>query len=80
MSRLKALEERRDEITAEMASIAATAGGFNRGFSSGELSRRKALATDLKAVSEKVKEARAAVELRERIGKELRSYGLFDNF
>ena len=67
MSRIKALEERRDEITAEMASIAATAGGHNRGFSSGELSRRKALATDLKAVSKKIKETRAADDLIERI-------------
>lgn len=67
MSRIKALEERRDEITAEMALIAATAGGFNRGFSSGELSRRKTLATDLKAVSKKIKEARAADDLAERI-------------
>ena len=67
MSRIKALEERRDEITAEMALIAATAGGFNRGFSSGELSRRKALATDLKAVSKKIKDTRAADDLVEQI-------------
>ena len=67
MSMIKRLEERGDEITAELASIAATAGGFNRSFSSGELSRRKALATDLKAVSKKIKEARAADDLAERI-------------
>ena len=67
MSRIKTLEERRDEITAEMAAIAATAGGFDRSFSGGELSRRKALATDLKAVSKKIKEARAADDLAERI-------------
>ena len=67
MSRIKALEERRDEITAEMALIAATAGGFNRAFSSGELTKRKALANDLKAVSKKIKETRAADDLIERI-------------
>ena len=67
MSRIKALHERRDEIIAEMSLIAATAGGHHRSFSSGELSRRKALATDLKAVSKKIKEARAADDLAERI-------------
>ena len=77
MSRIKALEERRDEITAEMASIASTAGGFNRGFSSGELSRRKALATDLKAVSKKIKETRAADDLIEQITQATPA-GIFD--
>ena len=77
MSRIKALEERRDEITAEMASIAATAGGFDRSFSSGELSRRKALATDLKAVSKKIKETRAADDLIERIAQATPA-GMFD--
>ena len=77
MSRIKALEERRDEITAEMALIAATAGGFNRGFSSGELSRRKALATDLKAVSKKIAETRAADDLVERIAQATPA-GIFD--
>ena len=77
MSRIKALEERRDEITAQMASIAATAGGFNRSFSSGELSRRKALATDLKAVSKKIKETRAADDLEERIAQATPA-GMFD--
>ena len=79
MSRIKALEERRDEITAEMASIAATAGGFNRGFSSGELSRRKALATDLKAVSKKIKETRDAADLIEQITRATPA-GMFDSF
>ena len=77
MSRIKALEERRDEIIAEMASIASTAGGFNRGFSSGELSRRKALATDLKAVSKKIKETRAADDLIEQITQATPA-GIFD--
>jgi len=77
MSRIKALQERRDEITAEMALIAATAGGFNRAFSSGELSRRKALATDLKAVSKKIKETRAADDLIERIAQATPA-GMFD--
>ena len=77
MSRIKALEERRNEITAEMASIAATAGGFNRGFSSGELSRRKALATDLKAVSKKIKDTRAADDLIEQITQATPA-GMFD--
>ena len=77
MSRIKALVERRDEITAEMASIAATAGGFNRSFSSGELSRRKALATDLKAVSKKIQETRAAEDLEERIAQGTPA-GMFD--
>ena len=77
MSRIKALQERRDEITAEMALIAATAGGFNRAFSSGELSRRKALANDLKAVSKKIKETRAADDLIERIA-EATPAGMFD--
>ena len=77
MSRIKALEERRDEITAEMASIAVTSGGFNRGFSSGELSRRKALATDLKAVSKKIAETRAADDLIERIAQATPA-GMFD--
>ena len=77
MSRIKALEARRDEITAEMASIAATAGGFDRSFSSGELSRRKALATDLKAVSKKIKETRAADDLVERIAQATPA-GMFD--
>ena len=77
MSRIKALVERRDAISAEMASIAATAGGFNRGFSSGELSRRKALATDLKAVSKKIKQTRAAEDLEERIAQATPA-GMFD--
>ena len=77
MSLIKALEERRDEITAEMALIAATAGGFNRAFSSGELSRRKALANDLKAVSKKIKETRAADDLIERIAQATPA-GMFD--
>ena len=77
MSRIKALQERRDEITAEMALIAATAGGFNRAFSSGELARRKALANDLKAVSKKIKETRAADDLIERIA-EATPAGMFD--
>ena len=77
MSRIKALQERRDEITAEMALIAATAGGFNRAFSSGELSRRKALANDLKAVSKKIKETRAADDLIERIAQATPA-GMFD--
>lgn len=77
MSRIKALEKRRDEITAEMALIASTAGGFNRGFSSGELSRRKALATDLKAVSKKIAETRAADDLVERIA-QATPVGMFD--
>ena len=77
MSRIQALEERRDEITAEMALIAATAGGFNRAFSSGELTRRKALANDLKAVSKKIKETRAADDLIERIAQATPA-GMFD--
>jgi len=77
MSRIKALQERRDEITAEMALIAATAGGFNRAFSSGELSRRKGLANDLKAVSKKIKETRAADDLIERIAQATPA-GMFD--
>ena len=77
MSRIKALQERKDEITAEMQLIAATAGGFNRAFSSGELARRKALANDLKAVSKKIKETRAADDLIERIA-EATPAGMFD--
>ena len=77
MSRIKALEERRDEINVEMQLIAATAGGFNRGFSSGELSRRKALATDLKAVSKKIAETRAADDLIEQIAQATPA-GMFD--
>ena len=79
MSRIKALQERRDEITAEMALIAATAGGFNRAFSSGELTRRKALANDLKAVSKKIKETRAADDLIERIAQATPA-GMFADF
>ena len=78
MSRIKALQERKDEITAEMQLIAATAGGFNRAFSSGELSRRKALANDLKAVSKKIKETRAADDLIERIAQATPA-GMFDS-
>ena len=77
MSRIKALDERRDEIIAEMSLIAATAGGHHRSFSSGELSRRKALATDLKAVSKKIKETRAAEHLEERIARATPA-GMFD--
>ena len=77
MSRIKALQERRDEITAEMQLIAATAGGFNRAFSGGELSRRKALANDLKAVSKKIEETRAADDLIERIAQATPA-GMFD--
>ena len=77
MSRIKALQERKDEITAEMQLIAATAGGFNRAFSSGELARRKALANDLKAVSKKIKETRAADDLIERIAQATPA-GMFD--
>ena len=77
MSRIKALQERRDEITAEMALIAATAGGFNRAFSSGELSRRKGLANDLKAVSKKIEETRAGDDLIERIAQATPA-GMFD--
>ena len=77
MSRIKALQERRDEITAEMALIAATAGGFNRAFSSGEISRRRGLANDLKAVSKKIEETRAADDLIERIAQATPA-GMFD--
>ena len=77
MSGIKALRERRDEITAEMSLIAATAGGFNRSFSSGELSRRRALATDLKAVSKKINETRAADDLIEQIAQATPA-GMFD--
>ena len=77
MSRIKALEKRRDEITVEMQLIASTAGGFNRGFSSGELSRRKALATDLKAVAKKIKDTRAADDLIEQITQATPA-GMFD--
>ena len=74
---LKRLQERKDEITADMTMIESTAGGFNRGFSSGELSRRKALATDLKAVSKKIAETRAADDLIEQIAQATPA-GMFD--
>ena len=64
---MERLEGRRDELTAELALIESKAVGFQRAFSSGELSRRKALATDLKAVTKKLKEARAADDLAERV-------------
>ena len=74
---MQRLEERRDELTAELAAIESKAVGFNRGFSSGELSRRKALATDLKAVTKKLKEARAADDLIEQITQATPA-GMFD--
>ena len=67
MSMMQRLEERRDELTAELAAIESKAVGFNRGFSSGELSRRKELGANLKAISKKIKEARAADDLAERV-------------
>ena len=77
MSLMKRLEKRRGEIAAEMALISATAGGFNRGFSGGELTRRKALAKDLKAISWKIEEARAADDLAARVASAT-PVGLFD--
>ena len=67
MSMMQRLEERRDELTAELAAIESKAVGFNRGFSSGEMSRREELGANLKAISKKIKEARAADDLSERI-------------
>ena len=67
MSQITRLQERRDEITADLAAIAATAAGFNRTYSSGERSRRKALATDLKVISKKIAENCAADDLAKRI-------------
>ena len=74
---LKRLQERRDEITADMTMIESTAGGFNRKMSSGELSRRKALATDLRAISKKITASQAADDLLERIA-QATPVGIFD--
>ena len=79
MSEIRRLEERRDEIVGEMKRIDATAGGFNRSFSSGELSRRKALSKDLKAVSQKIDDSRAADDLAERVA-QATPPGLFSDF
>ena len=67
MSMMKRLEERRDELTAEMASIESKAGGHNRKMSGGELSRRKELARNLKSIDLKIEAALAEDDLAQRV-------------
>ena len=67
MSMLKRLEERRSELTAEMAAIQSTSKGFNRKMSGGELSRRKELARNLKSIELKIEAALAEDDLAQRV-------------
>ena len=67
MSQMKRLEGRRDELTAELASIELKAVGFHRAFSSGELSRRRELAGNLKSINLKIEAALAEDDLAQRV-------------
>jgi len=75
-NQLQMLEARKTEIVTDLEKIINTAESFNRGFSSGELTRQKTLSKDLKAVSKKIKERHAADEFQGRISKQLRTDGL----
>ena len=79
MSMMKRLEERRDELTAEMASIESKAGGHNRKMSGGELSRRKELARNLKSIDLKIDLALKDDDLKERIAQATPA-GMFADF
>ena len=64
---MERLEGRRDELTEEMASIESTSKGFNRHMSGGELSRRKALAGNLRSINLKIEAALAEDDLAQRV-------------
>ena len=79
MSQMKRLEGRRDELTAELASIESKAVGVHRAFSSGELSRRRELAGNLKSINLKIETALADEDLKERIAQATPA-GMFADF
>jgi len=67
MSMLKRLQGRRDELKAELSAIESKAVGFHRAFSSGELSRRRELARNLKSIELKIEAALAEDDLAQRV-------------
>ena len=69
MSLITDLETRKTEILGDLKKIVDTADSFNRGLSSGEMVKEKALTKDLKDVAKKLKSAHSADELRGRIAK-----------
>ena len=69
MSLIDDLDTRKTEILGDLRKLVDTADSFNRGLSSGEMVKEKALTKDLKAVSKKLKTAHSADELRGRIAK-----------
>ena len=79
MASIEMLEARKSEILGDLKKIVDTAESFNRGLSSGEIVKEKALSKDLKAIAKKLTEARSAAELRDRISAEIRPYGLTGN-
>ena len=69
MSLITDLETRKTEILGDLKKIVDTADSFNRGLSSGEMVKEKALTKDLKDVAKKLKSAHSADELGGRIAK-----------
>lgn len=79
MANIEQLEARKTEIVTDLEKIISTAESFNRGFSSGEIVKQKALTKDLKAVSKKIKDSNAAAEMRGRIHKQMETDGISGN-
>ena len=67
MSMMTRLQGRRDEVMAAMTSIESKANGHNRNMSSGEMSRRKELARNLKSIELKIEAALAEDDLAQRV-------------
>ena len=76
---LMRLQLRRDELIAELSAIESKAVGFHRAFSSGEISRRRELARNLKSIELKIEAALAADDLKERIAQATPA-GMFADF
>jgi HK97 family phage major capsid protein len=76
MPSIEMLEARKSEIVTDLEKLISTAESFNRGFSSGEITKQAALTKDLKAVSKKLKGEREALDLRNRVSKELQPFSL----
>ena len=73
------LQLRRDELIAELSAIESKAVGFHRAFSSGEISRRRELARNLKSIELKIEAALADDDLKERIAQATPA-GMFADF
>ena len=76
---LMRLQLRRDELIAELSAIESKAVGFHRAFSSGEISRRRELARNLKSIELKIEAALADDDLKERIAQATPA-GMFADF